>query len=176
MDSEAPNRRISTVITLSVLVLLLVIGAVVGLQSLFAPVDDDLTLSPNAPTCTPQQVEAGRRITSEEITVSVFNASDRSGLASETLDALAERGFALGDVGNAPADADVPVIQVWTDDKDDIAAKLVARQFGRGTVIKEAEDLGQGVDVVVGERFRGLVPAPRSLRSRGTQEVCVPVD
>lgn len=172
MDSEFPNRRLSTAVTLSVLVGLLVVGAVVGMQALFAPIGDntDITLSP---TCTPTLVEAGRRIRTEDVTISVFNASDRSGLAGDTLDKLARRGFLVGEVGNAPDDADVAVVQVWTTTEDDAAARLVARQFGRGTVVKQAEDLGTGIDVVVGQRFKGLVAgAPRSIKSNETEEVC----
>ncbi|WP_165984229.1 LytR C-terminal domain-containing protein [Streptomyces sp. YIM 98790] len=42
----------------------------------------------------------------ETITVNVYNATTRSGLAQSTADALAERGFVIGVVDNAPADLD----------------------------------------------------------------------
>lgn len=176
MASEVPNRHVSTALTLTALVAVLVIFAVVGFNQLFAPIDDSGTTI-TAPTCTPQQVEAGGRIRATDVTVSVFNASDRSGLANETLSDLGERGFRLGDAGNAPDGIDVRYVQVWTTEKGDTSAKLVARQFGAGTVVRVGDDLGAGVDVVVGQDFKGLVDgAPRSLRSRGTQEVCVPTE
>lgn len=176
MASEVQNRKVATALTLTVLVVMLVIFAVVGFNQLFAPIDDSGT-NITAPTCTPQQVQAGGRIRAGDITVSVFNASDRSGLANDTLSSLGERGFKLGDVGNAPDDTDIRFVQVWTTEKGDAAAMLVARQFGKGTVVKVGEDLGPGVDVVVGQDFRGLADgAPTSIRSRRTEEVCVPTE
>ncbi len=173
MASGIASRRLSTAITLAVLVALLVIGAVAGFNALFAPIPD--ARGPAAsPVCTPTQVSAGKRITSREVTVSVFNASDRSGLASETLNALADRGFQPGDAGNAPGGTGVRFVQVWSTEEDDAAARLVARQFGPRVVVRVGDDLGVGVDVVVGPRFRGLVKAPRSIRSSARQEVCVP--
>ena len=172
MASDAPNRGLSTAITLTVLVALLVAGAVVGFRALFAPIDEEPTTAQSA--CTPQPVAAGQRISSQDVTVSVFNASNRSGLANETLNRLSKRGFQIGDAGNAPAGTRVRTVQVWTTQEDDIAARLVARQFGRDTVVRVQDDLGVGIDVVVGPKFRGLVAAPKSLRSTGTHEVCVP--
>ena len=172
MASEVPNRRLSTAVTLTALIALLVIFAIVGLNSLFAPIDK--TPGSTDPTCTPQQVPAGGRVKSQDVTISVYNASDRSGLASDTLTLLAERGFKLGEAGNAPAGTEVRFAQVWTSDRKSTAARLVARQFGSNTVIKEAADLGPGVDVIVGERFSGLAAdAPTSLKNRETTEVCV---
>lgn len=176
MASDVPHRKVATALTLTFLTGLLVVFAVVGFNQLFAPIDDSGT-NITAPTCTPQQVPAGGRVKTIDVTVSVFNASDRSGLANETLSSLAERGFRPGDAGNAPEGTDVRYVQVWTTEEGDTAARLVARQFGRGTVVRVGEDLGVGIDVVVGQDFKGLVDgAPRSLRSRGTQEVCVPTE
>ena len=172
MDTEVPNRRLSTAVTLVVLVALLVIGGLVGLKSLFAPLPgDDDTRSPAA--CTPTKVGSNKRIKSSEVTVSVFNAGDRSGLAGETLDALEQRGFVAGEAGNAPASAKVRAVQVWTTEKPDRAARLVAQQFGPGTAVRRAENLGPGIDVIVGSDFKGLVDAPRSIKAGAEQEVCV---
>lgn len=176
LASEVPHRKVATALTLTVLIGLLVVFAVVGFNKLFAPIDDSGTNITTDPTCTPQQVRSGR-VKATDVTVSVFNASDRAGLANETLSSLAERGFTLGDAGNAPDGTNVRYVQVWTTEKGDLAARLVARQFGEGTVIKVGDDLGAGVDVVVGQDFKGLVEgAPTSLRSRGTEEVCVPLE
>jgi hypothetical protein len=166
------DRRITTAVTMTALVGLLVAGLVVGTRWLFAPMADDAELSPGA-TCTPAAVEAGKRLRTRDVTVSVFNAGERSGLASQTLDQLGNRGFKLGDTGNAPEDTRVRFVQVWSTEKDDPAARLVALQFGKNTAVRRGEDLGPGIDVIVGNRFKGLVAgAPRSVRVRQPAEVC----
>ncbi len=164
--------------TLLVLVCLLVLGAVWGWRSLFAETPSgDPTATEPTPTCTTERVDAGERMRSDQVRVSVFNAGNRSGLAGQTLDALVDRGFLPGDIGNAPDDVDVARVQVWSTVEKDPRARLVARQFGPKVKVRFSdEDLGPGVDVIVGDRFRKLVQAPRALRVKQPQEVCVPVE
>jgi hypothetical protein len=55
---------------------------------------------------------------------------------------------------------------------DDPAAKLVAAQF-RGARIVESEDLGVGVAVVVGQRFKDLRrKSPESVEVQADTTVC----
>jgi hypothetical protein len=172
------GRHLTTAVTLAVLCVVLVIGLVVGVDKLFAPLPEDpLAVSPEpSPTCQPTSVEKGERLHSRAVVVSVFNAGTRAGLADRTLVALTRRGFKEGEVGNAPADAKVRFARVWTTEENDAAARLVALQLGRHVrVVVGEEDLGEGVDVLVGNRFAGLVKAPRSIAVRKTQEVCVEV-
>lgn len=172
------GRHLTTAITLVVLCVVLVIGLVVGINKLFAPLPEDpLAVAPEpSPTCQPTSVEKGERLRSREVVVSVFNAGSRAGLADQTMAALTRRGFKEGEVGNAPADAKVRFARVWTTEEDDAAARLVARQLGRQVrIVVGEEDLGDGVDVLVGNRFAGLVKAPRSIMVRKTQQVCVEV-
>ena len=94
--------------------------------------------------------------------VSVFNGGTRSGLADETLAQLRERGFTPGDTGNAPSGTEVKRVRVLHHERNDLAATLVARQFGRSTkVVVTDTDLGPGVDVVVGNKFDKLAKARR---------------
>ncbi len=173
MASEVANRRLSTALTLTVLVVLLVIGALIGLKALFEPIDGNPSADPS-PACTPTQVGAPGRIESNQVTVSVYNAGNRAGLASETLDDLTDRAFKAGEAGNAPEGTKVNFVQVWTTEKKDRAARLVALQFGRNTVVRIHDDLGPGVEVIVGSGFKGLVDAPRSIKSAAeVREVCV---
>lgn len=174
VDTEVPHRTLVSTATLLGLVALLVIGVVVGFNALFQPLGDDTDLTIE-PTCTPQTVGPGDRLRSTQVTVSVYNASPRQGLASQTLEELLDRGFNAGDTGNAPTDASLRFVQVWATDPDDPAARLVARQFGSSTVIRtDVPDLSDGIDVVLGPDFRGLVQAPDSVRTREAREVCVP--
>lgn len=168
------RRHLTTAVTMLVLVGLLVLGAVWGWQSLFT---ESPRAAEPAPTCDPQVVEAGGKIRSGQVTVSVYNGGTRSGLANQTMNALMARGFQTGDVGNAPSDVEVRKVQVWSTVENDPRARLVARQFGKGVKVRYVdEDLGPGVDVIVGNRFRDLVKAPRALKVKQEQEFCVPVE
>lgn len=173
------GRRLTTGITLLVLIGLLFLGAAWGWKALFAEVPGGSLLGGEpVPTCSPERVKAGQKIRARDVRVSVFNAGSQSGLASETLDVLRKRGFRPGDAGNAPSDIKVRRVQVWSTIEDDPAARLVARQFGKKVKVRYAdEDLGLGVDVVVGNKFKGrLVKAPRKLEVKKTREYCSPVE
>lgn len=172
------RRQLTTAITLVVLCALLVLGAVWGWRSLFAevPTEETGTEQP-APTCTTERVNAGQRLRSSQVRVSVFNGGTRSGLADSTMAALRKRGFLSGEVGNAPSDVTVRQVAVWSTEENDPRARLVARQFGKRVPVRFSDvDLGPGIDVIVGDRFRGLVNAKKSIRVRQAQEVCVPVE
>jgi hypothetical protein len=157
---------------------LLVLGTVWGWNSLFAPLPEDaLSGEEPAPTCSTQRVDAGGKLRSDQVQVSVFNAGGRSGLAGQTLDALLERGFLPGDIGNAPSDLEVPKVQVWSTVKGDPQARLVARQFGKNVKVRFSdEDLGPGVDVIVGDGYRTLAPAPKTLRVQEPLDFCLPTE
>ncbi|HEU4515430.1 MAG TPA: LytR C-terminal domain-containing protein [Nocardioidaceae bacterium] len=169
------RRAITSALTMLALIGLLVLGAVWGWNSLFAPLPEDVVGAEEpAPTCDTQRVAAGERLRTDQVQVSVFNGGSRSGLAGQTLDALVERGFLPGDIGNAPSDLEVRKVQVWSTVKDDPMARLVARQFGRSVKVRFSdEDLGPGVDVVVGDRYRNLSRAPRTIRVEEPLEFCV---
>ena len=167
------RRHLTTAVTLLVLLGILTLGVLLGTKSLFAPFPS-ATPSPSAsPSCAPSSVGRGGRLTTAQVTVSVYNAGTRPGLAGSTQNLLAKRGFGRGALGNAPSTATVRFVQVWTTVKADAAAKLVAAQFGPKTLIKVVkQDLGDGIDVLVGDRFRGLVKAPRSVKVKTVTAVC----
>ncbi len=173
------RRHLTTGITLVLLVGLLVVAVVVGANALFAPLPDSgptasASTSPS-PTCQSKVVKSGQHIRSKQVQVSVFNAGTRARLAERTLTGLARRGFRRGDAGNAPSKVKLRFVQVWTTKKHDAAAKLVARQFGKNTLLRVVNsDLGPGIDVVLGNDFRGLKKAPRSLTVNRKQTVCLP--
>jgi len=170
-------RHVTTAITLVVLCGLLVAAGVVGVKWLFAkaPSPSQLVATPPSPSCSVKPLHRGTRVTSAQVEVSVFNAGSRSGLADQTMSALAHRGFPSGDVGNAPSGVRVHRVEVWTSVRHDPAARLVARQFGHHVPIKvTSKNLGRGVDVIVGNRFHGLVHAPRSAKVHHPAQVCAP--
>ena len=79
------RRHLTTAVTLLVLVGILVVGVVLGVKTLFAPLpgSDDASAKPSA-SCSPKTVRKGQRIRSSQVQVSVFNGGTRSGLADET--------------------------------------------------------------------------------------------
>lgn len=161
-------------ITFVVLLGIMALGTVVGWRAVSAPVPGVTEETPSAgPSCR-QAVSAGDVVRTGDVTVSVFNAGNRSGLADQTLGELTARGFIAGDVGNAPgAVSDVRFVRVLAPSRNDPAALLVARQFGRQTLVQQTdEDLGPGVDVIVGDRFAGLVKAPRRITAQTDGSGC----
>lgn len=138
-------------LTLLLLGLLLVGAAVWGWNALTKPFPQDEPVA----ICEDTAVTAGSEVRRDEIVVSVFNGSERSGLASATIAQLEERGFVAGDVGDAPQQ--VSSTQIWTDDATNPAIQLVQRQFKRAKVVSGTQ-IGPGVVVVVGEKFTTLRP------------------
>ena len=94
-----------------------------------------------------------------QITVNVFNATPRAGLAKDTADALKKRGFKIGDVGNATKEFDKKVKG---------AGLLLGRTSAMstslevlGTQVAGAEARADGrkgadVDLIIGTGFKSL--------------------
>lgn len=166
-------RHITTTVTMLLLCGILVLGAVLGWRSLFAEVPSDAE-DAEAGSCATERLSAGQRLLSSRVRVSVFNGGTEPGLADTTLASLAKRGFKTGEVGNAPSDADVRRVQVWSTRKNDLGARLVAQQFGDEVPVKFSdEDLGPGVDVIVGNGLGRLAPVTKAIRADKAQRVCV---
>jgi hypothetical protein len=166
------SRRIVTGITLVVLCGILAAGAWVGWRTLMSPVSDD---EKQDAACSTTEVRRGDRVRSRAVTVSVFNAGNRVGLADRTRQGLVRRGFRDGGVGNTPSETKVVRVQVWTTQPPDVRAQLVSRQFkGKVPIRVVRENFGPGVVVVVGNAFDGLRPgAPRSIRATRSQSSCL---
>ncbi|MCW2760679.1 MAG: LytR family transcriptional regulator [Marmoricola sp.] len=168
-------RRLTTALTL--LVLLIVLGgmAVFGYRALTSPLPGGQSADKQ---CSDAEKQVQAFLKRSEIQVSVFNAGTREGFAGTTLEKVEEAGFRGGNAGNAPKSTKVRRAVVWTTEPDDSAAKLVALAFGRRTHVEVTEsDLGPGIDVLVGDRFKGLDPkAPARIRLPAPVETCVPVD
>jgi len=168
------GRRLTTGITLVVLLIVLAGMAVYGVKSALAPLPG---ASSSKKQCSSSEKEVKQFLKRGEVQVSVFNAGTRSGLAGQTLDSMEAAGFVAGNAGNAPRSAQVRRAVVWTTQTDDSSARLVASALGRGTRIEVTRtDLGPGVDVLVGNKFRGLAKhAPVQIKLPRPVETCVQV-
>ncbi|MEW2137493.1 LytR C-terminal domain-containing protein [Streptomyces sp. NPDC005409] len=93
------------------------------------------------------------------ITVNVYNATPRAGLAKAVGDELAKRGFVIGNVGNAPADFDKKVpgtgILLGSPTTDKAAYSVLGTQLGGTTQQTDARE-GADIDLILGDAFKEL--------------------
>ena len=167
------RRRLTTAATLLVLLAVLVGMAVWGYHAATTPLEG-LGSTTSTPTCTPTDPKASRFLHRAEVTVSVFNSGKRSGRAQATMSLLERAGFKPGQVGNAPDGIAADRAAVYTTKADDPAAELVAKALGKATqVVHSDQEMGPGVDVVIGDRFKQLDPkAPTKLELPKPKTAC----
>ncbi|MFD8812260.1 LytR C-terminal domain-containing protein [Streptomyces sp. NPDC059627] len=97
-----------------------------------------------------------------QITVNVYNATTRTGLAKDTADELKKRGFKIGDVGNAPAKFDQKVkgtaILLGPASALKTSLPVLATQVTAADQRTEAGRKGAAVDLIIGNAFKTLTP------------------
>src|SRR5690606_29282714 len=138
------SGALKSALTLAVLALLVVIAGAWGWSALTAPLphhDEPVAI------CETTDVAAGDEVRRDQVVVSVFNGSDRSGLAGSTMAELTERGFVEGQVGDSPQPA--TTTQIWSSEPTNPAVLLVQKQFKRAAIVP-GDALGDGITVVVG--------------------------
>jgi hypothetical protein len=158
--SDPETRRVVSWVTLAGTAVATLVMAVWGFQAFTAPIDDggDQASSPtDEVSCAPGQEVTVKYLRRREVTVSVYNAGKKAGRAGDTMDRLQRAGFQVGAIGNAPEGTRVARVEVRAAKADDPAARLVALAFGRDVpVTVSTSDLGPGVDVIIGDRFKRL--------------------
>ncbi|MEU7552937.1 LytR C-terminal domain-containing protein [Streptomyces sp. NPDC044571] len=96
-----------------------------------------------------------------QITVNVYNATPRAGLAKAVGDELKKRGFTVGKVGNAPADFDKKVpgtgILLGSPTTDKGAYSVLGTQIEGDTQQTDARE-GADIDLILGDSFKELSP------------------
>lgn len=95
----------------------------------------------------------------QAVTVNVYNATAKGGLAARTADELKKRGFTIGKVGNAPAALDKKVTgtaQVVSGPAGLGAATLLGAQVAGSATSADAR-ADATVDFVVGDAFTALL-------------------
>jgi hypothetical protein len=111
-------------------------------------------VTPSAPPSTAALPAPGK------VTVNVFNATPRSGLAKETADELKKRGFRIGDVGNATEEFDKKVkgtgILLGPASALNTSLPVLATQLT--TAERRTDDARKGtdVDLIIGTGFKAL--------------------
>jgi hypothetical protein len=165
------DARLKSLVTLVTLGGLLLLATVWGWAALTEP----LPKKADPPICVERTFAEGDPVTRRDVTVSVWNASNRNGLAGLTLDLFADAGFSRGQEGNAPDAAKVGRVQVWTDlPRRHPAVRLVSGQLGKVRIVERAPGAA-GVLVVVGNEFEELARrGPRKVRAQESVVVCGP--
>ncbi|MFF7281808.1 LytR C-terminal domain-containing protein [Streptomyces griseorubiginosus] len=96
-----------------------------------------------------------------QITVNVFNATKRGGLAKKTADELKKRGFRIGDVGNATAAYDKKVkgtgILLGPASALKTSLPVLGTQLAAAETRTDARK-GAEVDLIIGSAFKSLNP------------------
>jgi hypothetical protein len=94
------------------------------------------------------------------ITVNVYNATTRSGLAKSTADELKKRGFKIGDVGNASAQFDKKVkgagVLVGPGSALKTSLPVLATQLTNAEHRTDAGRKNATLDLVIGDGFKEL--------------------
>ncbi|MFT2017270.1 LytR C-terminal domain-containing protein [Streptomyces sp. 796.1] len=102
------------------------------------------------------------------ITVNVYNATTRSGLAKDTADALRKRGFKVGKVGNAPSAYDKKVKSAGVLLGSKTASNGGAAVLGThvaGAQTKTDARRGPDVDLIIGDAYRKLAAPQDATRA-----------
>lgn len=153
LEKRARQRR--ALITLGVLVLGLFFAFWYGL-SYYQADEHARAARPPEPTCRPYVPPT---LAPAQVTVNVYNATTRSGLAGSTAKLLAERGFTVGKVANDPTRRAVPkVAEVRFGPQGSAGAELVLKALPAGTTSVPDQRKGATVDVALGTGFRALRP------------------
>ncbi|MFJ3306176.1 LytR C-terminal domain-containing protein [Streptomyces sp. NPDC086549] len=94
------------------------------------------------------------------ITVNVYNATPRSGLAKDTADELKKRGFKIGDVGNASKEFDKKIkgtgILLGPTSSLGTSLPVLATQLTTAERRTDVARKGAALDLVLGDGFKAL--------------------
>ncbi|MDX3854120.1 LytR C-terminal domain-containing protein [Streptomyces sp. AK02-01A] len=117
------------------------------------------TTAGRTPDCDPSSAPAKALPKPGQITVNVYNATPRGGLAQSTADELKKRGFVIGKVGNAPAPYDKkvpgPGILLGATTAMDGPFSVLGTQLTGATPKTDARQTPD-VDLIIGMAFQTL--------------------
>jgi hypothetical protein len=105
------------------------------------------------------------------VTMNVYNATPRGGLAKSTADELAKRGFKVNKFGNAPSPYDKKVIQsalIVAGPAAEAAAREAGTQVAGSTVKIDPTRKDKEVDLMIGSAFTSLATPVQAAKARIT--------
>lgn len=148
-EQRRRSRRRRSAVTLA-LVLLILFGAFWYSYSYYKGSSDDVAAAPTT-TCT-----GGKPV---KVTVNVYNATSREGLASSTAQTLKAHGFTIGAIANDPLERTVKgTAEVRYGPAGAKLAPVVAATVSKPKMVKDKRK-NATVDLVVGNGFKSLTSA-----------------
>lgn len=170
MTRPRRRRRIVLVVLGSIIGLALIAYGALQLIDVFGGDADKRKTAAAAKDCATRAPKAGSAASAAPkvvlpppggITVNVYNATPRAGLAKAVGDELKSRGFAIGEVGNAPADFDKKVpgagILIGSPKTDKAAFSVLGTNLAGATQQTDARE-GADIDLILGDAFKELTP------------------
>ena len=164
------QTRIRSAATLAGLLVLLLAGVAWAWSAVSEPFPE----REEAATCTSKVVAQGEKVYPDQVTVSVLNGGTSEGLADRTLTELVQAGLDRGQLGNTPEGTEVNVAQIWAEDVDNPAVRLVLSFLGDGAKVVRRDAPLPGVNVVVGEEFPGVGEGRKFAPARQEATICSP--
>jgi hypothetical protein len=117
---------------------------------------------------TPSGTTKPAALTAADVTVNVYNATDRAGLAAKTAGELRKRGFKVATVANDPLRRKVPgPAEVRYGASGGPASKLVLGLVKGAKAVRDGRP-DASVDLALGEKFTALAAAPKTPRPTAT--------
>lgn len=155
----ARRRRLRHRIVIGFLVFLLLLGVLFGVAVLRGWIV--LSTPSSAPTAS-TECPAGPFTYQppDTVTVNVFNTTPTQGLATQVSDALAERGFQRGTVGNSTVNREGMTAIITSGPSGEAAAFTLQQQIPGTQYVQDAR-ADASVDVVLGSGYTALVPADK---------------
>lgn len=124
--------------------------------------ESDKAKAAPSPSCTTTATTTSTVRTPGQVTVNVYNATERSGLAAKTAADVRKRGFKVATVSNDPLQKDVAIAaEVRYGTSGTASAKLVLTLVKGSKAIRDSRT-DSSVDLVLGAKFTALTPAPKT--------------
>jgi hypothetical protein len=162
LDQRSGRRRRPVATTILILLMMGVLFGATYFGIRLLRGDSQATQAGGSPTpapCVTTTVQPGLALPKPAtVTVNVFNATDRGGLARTTANELGKRGFGIGSIANDPLGADVAGVGEVRHGPDGLAGAQLMLYYVPGAVLVADTRTGTTVDLVLGEKFIRVAP------------------
>ena len=162
------RKRRRAAITLSVVALLL-LGTFAYSAAYFKGWEGNRATAEPVASSACQAVVASQALKPSAVTINVYNATNRNGLAASVAKLLRTQGFKIADVANDPLDTRIDGVgEVRHGQSGAAAATLAAARLSGVKVVKDART-DNTVDFVLGDQFTALRAPPKVTPSKATK-------